>query len=48
MNRGGNESKPQLWFRKSVPYEHVVVPYAQLHPILKDCVDEIGETIRKR
>lgn len=36
---------PRLWLRKTVPFEHHVVPYRQLHQDLKDAVDRIRESV---
>lgn len=33
--------KPHLYFRKSVPYEHEVIGYTELHPKIRDEIDYI-------
>ncbi len=33
--------KPRLWFRNSVPYEHKVIGYAELHPKIREEIDYI-------
>ncbi|MEK6923810.1 MAG: hypothetical protein AABW54_01045 [Candidatus Micrarchaeota archaeon] len=39
------ETAPRLWLRKTVPFEHHVVPYRELHQDLKDEVDRIRESV---
>lgn len=41
----GKPLSPNLYFRNSVPYEHEVILYEQLHPDLKDEVDKIRESL---
>jgi hypothetical protein len=41
------EARARLWFRKIVPYEHEVIPREQLHPEVRDEVDEILEVVRQ-
>ncbi|MBI3587806.1 hypothetical protein HY095_01285 [Candidatus Micrarchaeota archaeon] len=35
------DGNPKLWLKNRVPYEHEIVKYEELHPELKEKVDEI-------